>query len=181
MFYLLGTLGPLDPGRMRRSELHSFNVSVAQNERWKLGDNWRWGVASLKYTSICLSLSRPYSTATKIQTYILAHPIHHFLAVKNTGSSPQPIPAPAVIPTFWKSDLRGDYLLAPRALIISLVSVASIPASLRQRCLLQSFLLEIWRLLQLLLKRKEERRAKVSKHLHNHPYVGRLLESWVEL
>ena len=39
---------------------------------------------------------------------IFAHPTHHFLAAKITGPSPQPIPAPAIIRTFWKSDPRGD-------------------------------------------------------------------------
>lgn len=77
-------------------------------------------------------------TATHI--YHICSPTHDILADKMTGTSPQLIPGPATIPTFCKTDPRGDCPLAPRVFIIY---VASTPASLGQKCLLQSFLLEI--------------------------------------
>ena len=43
-----------------------------------------------------------------VQRYKFAHPTHHSLAAKITRPSPQPLPAPAIIRTFWKSDPSGD-------------------------------------------------------------------------
>lgn len=110
------------PGGIR-SELHSFNISImAQNERWKLGDNLTRGMTSLTYipsTPIILFLY--WHKDTNIYD-IFAHSTQHFLAAKMTGPFPQLIPAPAAIPTSWKSHLGDNCLLAPRMLIISVVS-----------------------------------------------------------
>lgn len=145
MFYLLGTLGP----RIQEGweDLKATALTQYHGTKWEM-EVRRWterrsGKFKIYISMPILILFFCYKE-TDIHTPHICSPNSPFPG--SWGPSPQPIPVPVAIPTFWKSDPRGDCLLTPRVLIISLVSVASIPASLRQRCLLQSFLLEIWTL-----------------------------------